>query len=506
MIRHTIALFALALPLAAAPAPTFNEHIAPVVFSKCSVCHRDGQAAPFSLLNYEQVKKRARQIAEVTGEYVMPPWHADRGVIEYANDRSLSDAQIALIQQWVDAGAPEGDSAKLPPLPKFPNGWQLGEPSFVAEMPEAFTVAAEGQDIYRNFVIPLNRSEDTWINAIEYQPGAPAAVHHVLYFLDTTGVARRDDERDPAPGFKGMRSNGRFRYLGGWDPGTQASKVGHGLAWLIPKGADLVIQVHYHPSGKEQVDKGKLGFFIAPQPTARPWTILPVPPFFGIASGIQIPAGAKEYIKESSMVLPADVEAIAVNAHAHYLGKRMEMTATFPDGKKQQLLKMSDWHFGWQEDYAFKEPIKLPAGTKLDVLISWDNSDSNPRQPTHPPKEVRWGPRSEDEMGTITLAVMCNTDDDKAKLHAELKRRLATQLLQRIFETDVAGIAAVRSQLQSDVSKTPKMPKAERLAALRGMITLLDTNKDGKLSDEEAEPGIVFALPLIDGIGQIGFD
>jgi hypothetical protein len=371
-------------------------------------------------------------------------------------------------------------------------------------MPEAFTVPAEGQDIYRNFVIPLNRTEDTWINAIEYQPGAASAVHHVLYYLDTTGRARRDDGRDPAPGYNGMgRSNGSFRYLGGWDLGTQASKFGYGLAWLIPKGADLVIQVHYHPNGKQQVDKAKLGFHIAPQPTARPWTILPVPPFFGILSGIHIPAGAREYIRESSMVLPADVEAIAVNAHAHYLGKRMEMTATYPDGRKQQLLKMSDWHFAWQEDYHFKQPVKLPAGTKLDVLISWDNSESNPRQPNHPPKDVRWGPRSEDEMGTITLTVMCHTAEDKAKLHTELKRRLTVQFLQRIFENDAAGMAAVRTQIQTDV---PRMPKDDRLAPVRGMLTLLDINRDGKLSDAEAEPGVVFALPHMKGFGEIGFD
>lgn len=484
--------------------PTFSENIAPIIYTKCAACHRDGQAAPFTLHTYEQVKKRARQIAEVTGDYVMPPWHGDRGVIEYANDRSLSDAQIALIQQWVEAGAPEGDPAKLAPLPDFPEGWELGEPDFVAKMPEAFTVPAEGKDIYRNFVIPLNRSEDTWINAIEYQAGAPATVHHVLYYLDTTGKARRDDESDPAPGFSGSgNGNGTFRYLGGWDLGTQAAKVGYGLAWLIPKGADLVMEVHYHPSGKEEMDQGQLGFHIAPGPTQRPWTILPVPPMFGILSGIEIPAGEKEYIQEHSMVLPADVEAIAVNAHAHYLGKRMEMTATLPDGTRQHLLKMSDWHFAWQEDYAFKEPVKLPAGTRLDVLISWDNSESNPRQSNHPPKDVRWGPRSDDEMGTITLAVMCDTAEDKAKLHTELKRRLTAQFLQREFEKEIARLASVESP---DGKDKPTNPKAEQQAFLRTQLLALDANQDGILSDGEAEPGIPFALPHMNGFGEIGFD
>ncbi len=503
----TVALTTLASTLHAAPeekVPTFAEDIAPVVFAKCAGCHRDGQAAPFTLHTYAQVKKRAKQIGEVTGERVMPPWHADRGAVDYANDRSLSDAEVALIRRWIDAGTPEGDAAKTPPLPKFPEGWELGEPSFVAEMPEAFTVPAEGKDMYRNFVIPLNRTEDTWVNAIEYRPGAPSAVHHVLYFLDTEGKARKYDEADPAPGYNGMgRSNGNFRYLGGWDLGTQNAPVPYGLAWMIPKGADLVLQVHYHPTGKEQSDKGKMGLHISPKPTARPWSIAPVPPFFGILSGIHIPAGAKEYIRESSMVLPVDVEAIAVNAHAHYLGKRMEMTATLPDGTKQVLLKMSDWHFAWQEDYAFKQPVKLPAGTRLDSLISWDNSDSNPHQTNHPPKDVNWGPRSSDEMGTITLTVMMNTPEEKAKLHAELKRSLTAQFIRRAFENDVAGMAAVKSQISSDVKG---VPEADRLGYLRILLATLDKNRDGKLDDEEVKPAIELALPAMRGFGQIGFD
>jgi hypothetical protein len=484
--------------------PNFAEHIAPIVFEKCAGCHREGQAAPFTLHTYEQVKKRAKQIAEVTGEYVMPPWHADRGVIEYANDRSLSDAQISLIKRWVDGGAPQGDAAKTPPLPKFPSGWELGEPSFIAEMPEAYSVPAEGKDIYRNFVIPLNLNEDTWVNAIEFKPGAPSAVHHVLYFLDTEGKARKADAEDPLPGYNGMgRSNGSFRYLGGWDLGTQPAQLNYGLAWLLPKGADLVIQVHYHPSGKEVQDKARIGFHRSEKPTARPWTITPVPPFFGILSGIHIPAGEKEYIKKSSMVLPADVEVIAVNAHAHYLGKRMEMTATLPDGSTKQLLKMSEWHFAWQEDYAFKQPVKLPAGTRLDALISWDNSSSNPHQVNHPPRDVRWGPKSEDEMGTITLTVMLNTAEEKAQIHSALKRMLTTQFIQRAFENDVASMATVKTQISSDVKG---VPDSKRLAFLKTLLAGLDKDADGKLSDEESKPAVDFVLPAMKGFGQIGID
>ncbi len=490
-------------PAPAADTPTFTEHIAPVVFSKCAGCHREGQAAPFTLLDYEQVKKRAKKIVEVTGNRQMPPWHADRGVIAYANDRSLSDEQIALIKQWVEAGTPEGEASKLPPKPEFPADWQLGKPDFLVEMPEAFSVPAEGPDQYRNFVMPLNLEQDTWVNAIELKPGAAAAVHHVLYFLDTKGKARAADAADPAPGYNGMgRSNGNFRYLGGWDVGTQFAPAPYGLAWLLPKGSDLVIQVHYHPTGKPMQDRSAVGFHISEKPTARPWTIVPVPPFFGILSGISIPAGEKEYIKQSSMVLPADVEAIAVNAHAHFLGKRMELTATLPSGEKQWLLKMSDWDFAWQEDYAFKQPLKLPAGTRLDALISWDNSDTNPHQTQHPPKPVRWGPTSTDEMGTLTLTVMVNTPEEKAALHTALKRTLTGQWIARLFENDTASMAIVRSQVSQEV----KVPDGGGLAVLRQLVLPLDANKDNNLDAEELKPGIDRMLPFMRGFGEIGFD
>ena len=497
---------ATALLPAAAPGleiPVFSEHIAPVIFSKCAACHRDGQIAPFSLINYAQVKKRAKQIAEATHDRVMPPWHADPGVIEYANDRSLTKDQIDLIQRWVAAGAPEGDPAKTPALPKFAEGWELGTPDKIVKTSEPFKVPAEGSDMYRNFVIPLDLDKDTWVNAIEFKPGAPSVVHHVLYFLDTKGKARGYDAADPAPGYNGMgRANGNFRYLGGWDLGTQQAQLGYGLAWLLPKGSDLVLQVHYHPSGKEVLDQDTVGFHLSDKPTARPWSIVPVPPFFGILSGIHIPAGEKEYIKQSSFVLPVDIETFAVNAHAHFLGKRMEMTATLPGGEKKWLLKMSNWHFAWQEDYAFKQPLKLPAGTRLDSLISWDNTDANPHQYYHPPRPINWGPRSMDEMGTITLSVMLNTPEQKASLHKGLKQMLTSQFVQRVFENDAGSFATIRSQISEDV----KVPNQGGFDLMRQFIMPLDKNKDGVLDSVEIQPAVDFMAPRMKGFGEIGLD
>ena len=180
----------------------------------------------------------------------------------------------------------------------------------------------------------------------------------------------------------------------------------------------------------------------------------------------------------------------------------MEMTATLPDGTKQWLLKMSGWNFAWQEDYAFKQPVKLPAGTRLDVLISWDNSADNPHQVHQPPRPVRWGPTSSDEMGTITLTTMLNTAEEKKTLHTELKRTLTGQFIQRIFENDTAGLGAVRSQIGGEV----KMPEAARLVMMRGLTLTLDKNGDGKLDSNELKPGVDLLLPMMKGFGEIGID
>jgi hypothetical protein len=476
--------------------PTFSEHIAPIIYENCTTCHRPGQIGPFALTDYQSVKRRARLIAEVTGDRIMPPWHADPCDVEYSNDRSLSPEQISLIADWVAAGSPEGDPARTPALPVFHEGWQMGKPDQIATMAEPFTVPAEGPDIYRMFVIPLNRDQDTWVKGVEFRPGDPKVVHHILYFLDTTGKAREYDARDPGPGFRD-KSSGGFRYMGGWDIGTQPGELPYGLRWFIPKGADLVVQVHYHPSGKKTTDQSSVGFHFSDQPTSRPWSIIPVPPHFGILQGIDIAAGEKERIERASFVIPEDCEAFSVNAHAHYLGKRMEMTATFKDGTTRRLLRTTRWNFKWQEDYSFKEPVKLPAGTRLDVLMSYDNSESNPNNPTRPPRRVRWGPATTDEMGSITLAVMFDTKEQKEATHEALRVFLAHQLIDRLLEGK-EGAFGLSGQIGN----------AKSLEEARRPLLALDLNQDSLLSPDERIPAVQYILQsdFIRRLGAIGFD
>jgi len=427
-----------AVPSAQTPI-TFSEHVAPIVFANCTSCHRPGEAAPFALMSYRDARPLAKAIASATAAHVMPPWKAGPSDYAFANARQLSADQIATIQKWVADGALEGDPARLPPLPKFTEGWQLGPPDLTVSMSEAFEVPARGADIYRNFVVPLNLDRDVWVRALEFKPSARSVVHHSLFFLDATGGARERDAEDPLPGFPGGMGNGRVASggrggrgalsgligargaanspdddpvarvagtLGGWALGGRATELPSGLAFFVAKGSDLVLSTHFHSSGKVEQEKSTVGLYFAPGPPTQAFTTIQLPPIFAVFEGLDIPADEAHYTIKDSFVIPIDVRAFSVGAHAHYLGKQMHLTATLPNGDVKTLLRIDDWDFSWQERYRFKDFVSLPKGTRLDAEISYDNSAANKRNPSHPPVRVTWGEESNDEMGSIGLQVI----------------------------------------------------------------------------------------------------
>jgi hypothetical protein len=411
---------------------TFAEHIAPIVFANCTTCHRPGEAAPFSLMTYEDVARRGRLIAAVTKAKFMPPWKAAPGSYPFRDERRLTPDELSLIQSWVEQGMPKGDLGKLPPLPTFSAGWQLGEPDLVLEMPTGFRVPADGPDIYRNFALPLGLTEDKWIRAIELRPSARTSVHHALYFADATGAARSADAADSEPGYSGMRRGGlRSVALGGWAVGQQPHFYPDGLAVRLPKGSDLVLQYHFHPTGKAELERSTIGVYFADRPPARTLTAIQLPVLFGFFAGISIPAGDHDFRAHDSFVLPVDVEGVAIGAHAHYLGREMKMTATLPDGSEKTLLWIQDWDFAWQDRYFFKQMVPLPKGTRIGVELRWDNSADNPRNPSRPPVHVEWGEQSTDEMGSVTLQVVPRSESDLQTLQRAYRRHLAGAALRK---------------------------------------------------------------------------
>ncbi len=376
------------------PTPvTFNKEIAPLIYQNCATCHRPGEVAPFSLLTYADVKKRAKQIAMVTGSRFMPPWKADSHG-EFVNERRLSVDQVSLIKQWADNGAPEGTSAK-PPLPKYAEAGGLGPPDATFEPSESFTLPEEGADVYRCFVIPTTYTEDRYVSAIDVKPGNRNIVHHVLVFLDTTGAARKMSGKDGQPGYStfggvGFAPSGG---LGGWAPGNMPHPLPPGVGEYLPKGADIVLQVHYHKSGKQESDKTKIGLYFCKGPVdKRVRNSMVINPF------IAIPPGDAKYPVQATLPVPSDVTVLNVTPHMHLLGKEMSVTASLPDGSKKQLVSVPDWDFNWQTTYTFKEPLKLPKGSKVGLAARFDNSESNPRNPTKPPKLVTFGEQTTNEM------------------------------------------------------------------------------------------------------------
>jgi hypothetical protein len=450
-------------PQAAGDIPTFSQHVAPIVFQNCVSCHRPGEAAPFSLMTYEDARKRARQISEVTAKKLMPPWHAEAGHMAYLNARVLSEEQIEVLQRWYKGGTPEGDRAKLPKLPVFTEGWQLGKPDLVLKMDRPFKVYAEGRDIYRNFVFPLNSTEDKWVRAIEFRPSARSVVHHALFFLDTTGTARELDAADEQPGFTDKGRAGRkMKPVGGWAVGSNVRVLPDGLAYLYPKGADLVVQTHFHPSGKEEEEASTVGVFFADEAPTRSFAGVQLPPAFGEISGIDIPAGESNYVVKDQFILPVEAEAFAISPHAHSLAKTMTMRATLPGGKELTLLRIPDWDFAWQEHYVFKERMRLPQGTRLETELVYDNSASNPRNPTSPPVRVKWGLASTDEMGSVTLHLMPAREAEVETLRDALKDHSTDMVIDRAVAQPTQGKTVKNVIQRFDKNGNSKIDEDER--------------------------------------------
>lgn len=411
---------------------TFNEHVAPILFTHCTPCHRPGEAAPFPLTSFAEVRPRARRIASVTQSGTMPPWKPAPSDYAFSNARRLTDNQIAIFQRWVADGMHEGDPKKLPPMPRFTPGWQLGPPDLVVTMREPFEVPASGPDIYRSFVVPLNLRNDAWVRAIDFRPSARSVVHHSLFFVDDLGSGRWLDEGDKVPGFDGGMGGVRLLQLGtggglaaliggrpidpqyargiaglgGWALGGRALELPGGLAFFVRKGSDLILSTHFHSSGRAEKEQSTIGLYFADGPPTQTFTAIHLPPLFGALEGLDIPPGDDGYTISDSFTLPIDVRAFQVGAHAHYLGKEMKLTATLPGGRSRTLLWIKDWDFAWQETYQFREFVSLPKGTRLEALVRYDNSAANRRNPSRPPVRVTWGEASTDEMGAIGLQLV----------------------------------------------------------------------------------------------------
>ena len=366
-----VCCLAFALPAIGATPVTFNQHIAPIVYHNCSPCHRPGEAAPFSLLNYDDVKRHAAQIAAVTKRRYMPPWLPEPGHGDFADERRLSDAQIQLIQDWVEQGQPLGPTARAPQPPNFRDEWQLGTPDLVLRVTQPYQLAADGQEIFWNFILPVPLTTTRWVKAIEVRPGTPRVFHHANVILDRSRASRRQ-ERIPGAGFPGMDlaveeetfdPDGHFL---SWKPGSEPVVEPDGMAWRASPGMDLVLNVHLRPTGKPETVTPMIGLYFTSQPQRQ----FPMLVQLEHDATIDIPPDEKDFLVSDDVHLPLDVNLLAVYPHAHYLAKVMEGYATLPDGTRKWIVRITDWDLNCQGVYRLKNPSRYPRAPSFRCAIT----------------------------------------------------------------------------------------------------------------------------------------
>jgi len=433
---------------------TYARDVAPILATDCVPCHHPGGAGPFSLQSYDDARRRAAKIVKMTRARAMPPWLPEPRQPEFEGARRLTDAQIGLLVRWVESGTPRGDPAIEPAPAAFRSGWQLGTPDLVLEAASAWTVPADGPDVYRNFVLPVPIAATRYVKGLEILPGNHHVTHHANVLLDHEGWARARDARDPGEGFSGMDlqiPSNRFdpdSHFLFWKPGTPPAWEPPDMALRLDPGTDLVLNVHIKPSGKPEAVRPSVGLYFTSQAPTRTPMLLQLEH----DGAIDIPAGEAHFTIDDTLTLPVDVQLVAIYPHAHYLGREVQAEARRPDGTVVPLIHIRDWDPSWQGVYRYPSPLPLPAGTELRMQWRYDNSSQSPRNPHDPPVRVGTGDQSTDEMGHVWLQVVPARRDDLVVLQeAQMRRRLAKYPGDFSASANLASVLQLRGRLDEAV-------------------------------------------------------
>jgi tetratricopeptide (TPR) repeat protein/mono/diheme cytochrome c family protein len=408
---------------------TFTRDIAPIVLKHCAACHRPGQSAPFSLLSYEDVRPRAKSIAEVTARREMPPWKPEPGHGRFQGERRMTDAEIDSIRTWIAQGMLRGTAAAAPAVSEWSDAWRLGTPDVVVEMPDPYVLPAQRRDVFRTFVMPIPIQAAAYVKAVEFLPGNAKVVHHANIKVDRTRLSRRRDEDEAGAGYDGGGSreakfpDGTFL---GWTPGQSPRISPDGMSWHLEPHSDLVVELHLMPSDTPQPVQVRVGLYFTAERPSRTAYMLRLG-----RQDIDIAAGRRDYVNADSYTLPVDVDALAVQPHAHFLAKEVKAWATLPGGAIVPLIYIKDWNFHWQDVYVYEQPLFLPKGTVVEMRYTYDNSSSNRANPNRPPRRVTFGQTSASEMGSLWLQVVPRRPADLLKLEDDFAPK--------ILRDDIAG-------------------------------------------------------------------
>ncbi len=378
-------------------------------------------------MTYKQAVNWAEDLKHYTQSRQMPPWKPVEGPA-FHNERRMSDRDVATLAAWVDGGTPEGDAKDAPPPAEFTEGWQLGKPDLVLEPADDFHIGPGGRDVFRCFVMPTNLDEDKYVTAVEVRPGNRRVAHHALLFLDRTGQGRKLEQAEKDREKKGDEAERGAGYsvkmgvgfspqggLSGWAPGMRARHLPEGTGYLVPKGSDVVMQMHYHKNGKAETDRPKIGLYFARKPVEKQYQGAVIRGNF-----LFIPAGNERFKVTGSLPpLAQDVTLHSVMPHMHMLGREIKVTIRPPEGEATSLIAIKDWDYNWQETYFLKEPMSLKACNRFEVEAFYDNSARNPNNPFNPPRLIPFGEQTDNEMCFVFLGA---TSDRPGRIRFEPRR------------------------------------------------------------------------------------
>ncbi|MBI1792424.1 MAG: thiol-disulfide isomerase [Acidobacteria bacterium] len=407
-----------ALAASKTSAPTFHKDVLPILQARCQGCHRPGEVAPMSFLTYQDVRPWAKAIREAVLSRKMPPWFADPHFGKFSNDRTLPPEEVRTLTAWAENGASEGDSRHAPKPVQWVDGWAMGKPDAVVEMPHEFAVPAAGTIEYQYIVIPTGFTEDKWVRTAEARPGDRKVVHHIIAFVREPGAKWLKDAQPGVPFVPKRQQRSRqnnnnsegggddggaasVELLVGYAPGMAPMELKPGQAKLVKAGSDLVLQMHYTAGGKAVTDRSRIGLTFAKEPpTERIFTAN------ATNSKFVIPAGAPAHEVTSQVTLQEEARLVDLMPHMHLRGKDFEYRLVYPTGETQTILRVPRYDFNWQLFYYLDRQLVLPKGTRIECTAHFDNSPNNPANPD-PKAEVQWGDQSWEEMmiGWFDLAI-----------------------------------------------------------------------------------------------------
>ena len=428
MLRITVAGLVIGIAAIAAPSTspvTFNKDVLPILQKQCQNCHRPGEVAPMSFLSYKETRPWAAAIKSAVLTHKMPPWFADPSVGHFSNERKLTDKERDTLVAWVESGAAEGDAKDRPAPVEFADGWTIGKPDIVVEMPNDIPIPATGIVNTNSVFVKVNFPRDMWVEAAEIRPGNRQVVHHMkawVQYPESPDHAAKASAARPQDGDAAMTGGGRSRdMLCKYNPGLDGQNftVG-GAAKFIPAGSDIVFETHYTSNGTATTDRSKVGIVLAKTP--------PKQRFFTTGAltnhKFTIPAGDPNYELKTEIVIAQPVQITWIQPHMHMRGKSFQVRAIYPTGESEMLLNVPHFEYNWQVGYEFAKPILLPKGTRLESIAHFDNSVNNPSNPD-PTRNVPYGAQTWDEMSVGFFSIVVDVNTNPLLLFRDTRGRVA---------------------------------------------------------------------------------